>query len=139
MPLVSIQSPQTFAPIAIILAIQISTPATEALPSHLMVTWSKNHITKLKKFTDGTFQYPLPSALLADGVGFASLTEPMCYTSIVKDPHWHAAMNLEFDALLENQTWVLVLLTLLQILLDANGCFGSKDMQITPLNATKPV
>lgn len=26
----------------------------------------------------------------------------------MKDPHWHAAMNLEFDALLNNQTWVLV-------------------------------
>lgn len=26
----------------------------------------------------------------------------------MKDPHWHATMNLEFDALLNNQTWVLV-------------------------------
>lgn len=26
----------------------------------------------------------------------------------MKDPHWHTAMNLEFDALLENETWVLV-------------------------------
>jgi len=35
-------------------------------------------------------------------------TEPTCYTQAIKDPNWHQAMNLEFDALLKNKTWKLV-------------------------------
>ena len=50
------------------------------LPSHPMTTCSKNHISKPKSFTDGTVRYPLPRALLADGVDVAVLAEPTCYT-----------------------------------------------------------
>ena len=91
----------------IIPATQVQLPIPEA-SSHPTVTRSKNHITKPKKFTDGTVRYPLLSALLADGARAVSLTEPTCYTSVVKDPNWRAAINLEFDALLKNQTGVLV-------------------------------
>ena len=51
-------------------------------------------------------QYLVLSALLADRN--ASIVEPTCFTTIVKDSNWSAAMNAEFDALLQNQTWVLV-------------------------------
>ena len=71
-----------------------------------MITRSKNSITKPKTFTDGTVRYPVPSALLADGN--SSIIEPTCFTNAVKDSNWRAAMNVEFDALLKNQTWILV-------------------------------
>ena len=74
-------------------------------PTHPMATWSKNNITKPKTFTNGTIHYPIPHALLIDGV---CSSEPTCYSSAVKDPKWREAMNLEFDALLKNRTWTLV-------------------------------
>ena len=77
-------------------------------PSHPMTTRSKNHISNPKSFTDGTVRYPLPRALLANGVDVAFFVEPTCYTSTMKGPKWHAVMNLKFDALLKNQTWDLV-------------------------------
>ena len=73
-----------------------------------MTTRSRNHISKPKSFTDGTVRYPLPRALLADGIDVNISAEPTYYTSTMKDPKWHAAMNLEFDALLKNKTWELV-------------------------------
>ena len=51
-------------------------------------------------------RYPVLSALLDDGT--ASIVEPTCFTTTVKDSNWRAAMNFEFDALLKNQTWDLV-------------------------------
>jgi transposase InsO family protein len=75
-------------------------------PIHPMITRSKNQITKPKSFTDGTIRYPIPRALLAEVD--SSAVEPTCYTSAIKDAHWRKAMNVEFDALLKNQTWTLV-------------------------------
>ena len=83
-------------------------PTTDQPPSHPKVTQSNNHIIKPKKFTNGIVRYPLPSALLAKSTDVVSCPKPTCYTLAVKDPNWRAAMNLEFDALLKNQTWVLV-------------------------------
>jgi hypothetical protein len=71
-----------------------------------MITRSKNQITKPKSFNDGTIRYPIPRALLAKAN--SSATEPTCYTSAIKDENWRKAMNVEFDALLKNQTWKLV-------------------------------
>ncbi|XP_050290068.1 uncharacterized mitochondrial protein AtMg00820-like [Quercus robur] len=71
-----------------------------------MITRSKNLITKPKTFTDSIVRYPVPCALLADGN--ASIVEPTCFTTAVKDSNWRAAMNLKFDALLKSQTWVLL-------------------------------
>ena len=73
-----------------------------------MTTHSKNLISKPKSFTDGTVRYPLPCAFLADGIDVNISAEPTCYTLAMKDPKWHVAMNLEFAALLKNQTWELV-------------------------------
>jgi hypothetical protein len=71
-----------------------------------MITRSKNQIIKAKSFTDGTIRYPIPRALLAEVD--SSAVEPTCYTSAIKDAHWRKAMNVEFDALLKNQTWTLI-------------------------------
>nr|CAD1827245.1 unnamed protein product [Ananas comosus var. bracteatus] len=34
--------------------------------------------------------------------------EPHCYTEAVKDPNWMQAMSVEYNALLDNATWILV-------------------------------
>jgi hypothetical protein len=77
-------------------------------PTHHMLTRSKNLIFKPKIPTDGTTRYPLPKALLAATASASSLPEPTCFTTASKDPNWRNAMNVEFDALLKNQTWSLV-------------------------------
>ena len=73
-----------------------------------MKTRSHHQISKPKTYTDGTIRYPIPKALLAETTSDSDLPEPTCYTSTSKSPHWHRAMNLEFDALLKNHTWNLV-------------------------------
>ena len=73
-----------------------------------MITRSKNQISKPKIATDGTIRYPLPMAFLAVTAGPLSVPEPTCFTMAVKSREWRHAMNLEFDALLRNQTWTLV-------------------------------
>jgi len=82
------------------LSTHLSSPHVSATPSntHLMVTRAKNNITKPRVFTDGSTRYPLPSALL--GAVDLTITEPTCYTQVATD-----AMNFEFDALLDNNTW----------------------------------
>ncbi|CAL8074762.1 unnamed protein product [Prunus armeniaca] len=56
--------------------------------------------------TNGTIRYPIPSALLSH----ASLTpeEPTCFSQVVHFPEWREAMVIEFNALLKNQTSVLI-------------------------------
>jgi hypothetical protein len=78
------------------------------LPIHPVKTRSHHQISKPKTYTNGTIRYPIPKALLAETTSDPVLTEPTCYTSACKRPHWRQAMNLEFDALLKNQTWTLV-------------------------------
>ena len=36
-------------------------------------------------------------------------TEPTCVSQAMKDPQWRQAMSYEFDALIQNGTWELVL------------------------------
>uniref|UniRef100_A0A2N9EGA7 Uncharacterized protein n=1 Tax=Fagus sylvatica TaxID=28930 RepID=A0A2N9EGA7_FAGSY len=83
------------------------TPAAIPTP-HPMITRSKNFITKPRLPTDGTVRYPLPKALLAVAHGSLSDPKPTCYTVASKSREWRQAMNLEFDALLQNHTWTLV-------------------------------
>lgn len=68
-----------------------------------MTTRSKNNIRKPKQLPDGSIVHPLPRALLAAVTQNSS--KPSYYTEAAKHSHWHAAMNLEFDALIKNQTW----------------------------------
>ena len=84
-------------------------PADPPLPpTHPMTTRSQNQINKPKIPTNGTVRYPVPKALLAVSKSSSIDAEPTCFTSVVKSPTWRKAMNLEFDALLKNQTWQLV-------------------------------
>jgi len=57
-------------------------------------------------FTDGLIKYPIPRALLA--VSNTDIAKPTCYTNAVKITKWKQAMQTEFNALLQNQTWTLV-------------------------------
>jgi len=66
-----------------------------------MTTWSKHHISKPMLLLDGTLKFPLPHALLTS----ANLD---CYSTAIRYPKWCEAMNVEFDALLKNQTWQLI-------------------------------
>ncbi|CAM8885574.1 unnamed protein product [Rhodiola kirilowii] len=54
--------------------------------------------------TDGTVPYPIPRALIS----IVNSMEPTCFTQATKDPQWRTAMTEEINALLKNQTWVLV-------------------------------
>ena len=73
-----------------------------------MLTQSKHNITKPKIPTNGTTRYPLPKALLATTTETSLHHEPTYFTTASKSPQWRKAMNIEFDALLKNQTWTLV-------------------------------
>jgi hypothetical protein len=55
-------------------------------------------IRQPKKYTDGTVCYGM----------LASTGEPRNLSTALNDPHWHAAMQEEYNALMENQTWTLV-------------------------------
>uniref|UniRef100_A0A2N9HHK9 Reverse transcriptase Ty1/copia-type domain-containing protein n=1 Tax=Fagus sylvatica TaxID=28930 RepID=A0A2N9HHK9_FAGSY len=84
----------------------LSVQPTSHLAPHPVVTHSKNHITKPKTSTDGSIQYPIPRAILV--AADSTTIEPTCYTRAVKSPEWCTTMNLEFDALLKSNTWILV-------------------------------
>jgi hypothetical protein len=49
-----------------------------------------------------TIRYPIHHALLAEST--TQELEPTCYTSAMKDLHWRHAINVEFDAPLQNHT-----------------------------------
>ena len=69
-----------------------------------MVTRSQNLITKPKQFHDGIVQYLVPRALMS----LMSPSKPTCYSTAAKFPEWRTAMEVEFNALLKNNTWILV-------------------------------
>jgi hypothetical protein len=81
-------------------------PVAPPAPSHPMRTRSKNAIHKPKSLPPDFLAKPPPKA-------FVSTTgplevEPTCFTLASKSPHWRAAMNAEFTALMHNGTWSLV-------------------------------
>ena len=81
-------------------------PVAPPAPSHPMRTQSKNAIHKPKSLPTDFLAKPPPKA-------FVSTTrpldvEPTCFTLASKSPHWRAAMNAEFTALMHNGTWSLV-------------------------------
>jgi hypothetical protein len=55
-------------------------------------------ISKPKIYTDGTVRYGL----------FSTTGEPQHYSEAMQDERWKKAMNIEFGALLKNDTWRLV-------------------------------
>jgi hypothetical protein len=72
---------------------------------HPMRTRSQNNVRIIRQLIDGTVRYPLPRALLAK----SALIELTCFSPAVKVSEWWTAMQVEFNALLKNQTWSLVL------------------------------
>jgi hypothetical protein len=105
-----------------------------------MITRSKNQITKPNLPKDGTIHYPLPKALLAAATTDLDLTEPTYFTVASKNPKWRQAMNYEFDALLNNQTWSLGHLFLLiphRTKSATNGSFVSNDTPMAQLSHIK--
>jgi len=74
--------------------------------SHPMQTRSKSNIHKPRAFTDGTIFYPPPKALLT--LKPSPTIEPTSFTTANQSAEWRAAMNQEFNALLQNGTWTLV-------------------------------
>jgi len=78
-------------------------------PQHQMVTRSQNiSKSKLSQTVTSITQSLVSHALLAKGEAFTS--DPTCYTSAIKFPEWFEAMNKEFDALLKNKAWILVMI-----------------------------
>jgi hypothetical protein len=73
--------------------------AVPAAPAHRYETRLRNNIKQPKVRTDGTVTY---SAVRT------SDEEPTCYTNAKSHPLWRSAMNEEFQALLQNNTWHLV-------------------------------
>jgi hypothetical protein len=65
-----------------------------------------NNIIQRRQLTDGTIRYPIPLVLLAE-TQFAGV-EPTCFSKVITVPEWRNAMQVEFNTLLQNQTWVLV-------------------------------
>jgi len=61
-----------------------------------------NHIFQQRQLTDGTIRYPVPQGLVAET--HSALVEPTCFSNAVKVPKWRHAMQVEFNALLQNQT-----------------------------------
>uniref|UniRef100_A0A2N9IJ52 Uncharacterized protein n=1 Tax=Fagus sylvatica TaxID=28930 RepID=A0A2N9IJ52_FAGSY len=88
-----------------------SSPAsTLVAPStwlHPMQTWALHNISKPNSFTDGTIKWPFRHALHVTAPS-PLMEEPTSFTLASKQPEWRHAMNEEFDALLQNDTWDLV-------------------------------
>jgi histone deacetylase 1/2 len=72
----------------------ISTAAPPAGPR----TCLQQGIRQPKQYTDGTVRYGM----------LASIGEPRNLSAALTDPHWRAAMQEEYNALMENKTWTLV-------------------------------
>jgi histone deacetylase 1/2 len=69
------------------------------------VTHSQRGIIQPKKRTDGTVTWF--TACQNNGIPDPTL-EPTSHHEALRIPHWRAAMELEFQALLWNKTWTLV-------------------------------
>ena len=73
-----------------------------------MLTRSKTNTDRPKQRSDGTIPWPSthPSSHLTEATSIPE--EPSTYTEASKFLAWRAAMASEFEALLKNQTWILV-------------------------------
>lgn len=72
-----------------------------------IVTRSESNSSRPRQFTDGTIPWPPPRAHLSTT---SMIPETPTYFSVAqKYPEWRQAMSTEFNALLTNDTWSLVL------------------------------
>lgn len=74
--------------------------------THPMCTRSMNNIIQQRQLTDGTIRYPIPRVLLAETQSAG--VEPTCFSKAITVPECRNAMQVEYNALLQNQTHVLV-------------------------------
>jgi transposase InsO family protein len=74
--------------------------------THPLQTRSKANIHKPKPLPRGFISKPPPKAFAATLE--SNDVEPTCFTLASQSPHWRAAMNAEFTALMKNGTWTLV-------------------------------
>jgi hypothetical protein len=70
-----------------------------------MLMRSQHGIVQKKQHTDGTIAWF--TACHTHGVADPTI-EPTTYQDALRIPHWREAMELEFQALLKNETWYLV-------------------------------
>jgi hypothetical protein len=105
-PSTSISSPSP--PNSAVISMPSSNSYTDTPPAwlHPMRTRSLNHIFQQRQFTDGTIRYPAPRALVAET--HSALSEPTCFSNAVIVLEWRNAMQVQFNALLQNQTWSLM-------------------------------
>jgi hypothetical protein len=76
--------------------LQAPIPSEPQPPAHLMTTRSRIGSFRPKSYLDfQLYQATLPEC------------EPMTYKQAASDPRWQAAMQSEFDALIQNGTWTL--------------------------------
>jgi histone deacetylase 1/2 len=73
-------------------------PLSAAAPPTGPQTRLQQGIRQPKQYTDGTVRYGM----------LASTGEPRNLSAALTDPHWRAAMQEEYNALMENKTWTLV-------------------------------
>ncbi|XP_071683600.1 uncharacterized protein [Lolium perenne] len=73
-------------------------PDAAAAPPPRPHTRLQQGIRQPKKYTDDTVRYGM----------LASSGEPRNLPAALNDPHWRAAMQEEYNALMENKTWTLV-------------------------------
>jgi hypothetical protein len=98
----SVTSPPNAAPDSSMLPNDpVSVPATALAPSDSALpprTRLQDGIRKPKKYTDGTVRYAFLS----------TSGEPYNLQEALSTPHWKAAMDAEYGALMRNKTWTLV-------------------------------
>ncbi|KAK1680235.1 hypothetical protein QYE76_041083 [Lolium multiflorum] len=80
-------------------------PSTTAPVASRPHTRSKSGIVRRKERTDGTVAWL--ATCLSQAVADPT-AEPRHYTTAMQIPHWRSAMELEYQALLKNDTWTLV-------------------------------
>lgn len=71
-----------------------------------MRTRAQNNIVQQRQLTNGTIRRSIPRALLSET--HSALVKPTCFSNAVTILEWRAAMQVEFNALLQNHTWSLI-------------------------------
>jgi hypothetical protein len=79
--------------------------STAPTRTHHMTTRAQNNINRPRKFI-GTIRYCITQALIS--MKNSTLIEPACLSIAIKLPEWHNAMQVNFNALLKNETSILV-------------------------------
>ena len=83
-----------------------TTVSSPLLPTHQMQTKSRTGCLHPKTYTGFQLFYSTRHPLKAFNVVVLP-PEPTCYTKVVSNPNWRAAMGAEFDTLFANGTWSL--------------------------------